>query len=270
MVKEYQKIKVLLQDAAEVKMDLNAELKGFKAVSFRRHTTILHGLISLEDIESMSSDARTISMTYENAISRADSLSERDARSCHEKLQTSEVDLDAALAAIQGQKEMIVERDQVIDSLHQTIDAIIQSILEFTQGAPPEDMQATNRERMEEVMQLVADYSHDDGISHSSSSQPVKYLRIAENSFKTLTRRLRDTEDKVDRYRELARGQNDLIKTKSADLDQRVADYNTCLQTIRERDHELILLVSQCAFQREKIDEYEVAKTEQDQLLKQY
>ena len=125
-------------------------------------------------------------------------------------------------------------------------------------------------------MQLIADYSPAAGGLRSPLQLSSPFLRIPETTFHTHLQNLRDIQAKVQSYRQLAQGQNDLIKSQSVDLDQRLIEYEECLKTIKERDHEIILLVEQRDAQKRIIEDYESGrrvsegvKIEQERLVRQ-
>jgi hypothetical protein len=131
-------------------------------------------------------------------------------------------------------------------------------------------------ERVHEVMQLLADYQPSTGAPRSPLQLSSPFLRIPEITFHTHLQNLRDIQGKVQSYRHVAQTQNDLIKSQSADLDQRMSEYEKCLKTIKERDHEILLLAAQNHAQKKLIEEYEaeqrvgeVAKREQERQVKQ-
>jgi hypothetical protein len=229
-----------------------------------------------QEIESISNDARKISTTYEHALLRAESLSERDIKAIQEKLENAEADLCEALAAIDGQRDNISEKEEVIRALQHNSDAIVHILGAFIEDTLPHSVHSLEAERVHEVMQLLSDYSPSTGGQRSPLQLLSPFLRIPESTFHTHIQNLRDIQAKVQSYRELAQGQNNLITSQSADLDQRVIEYEKCLKTIKERDHEILLLVEQNHAQTRIIEEYEagmkvseVAKIEQETLVKQ-
>jgi hypothetical protein len=73
MVREHRKIKNLLQEAATIKTDANAELRDLGAVSMIASTIFEVDLSVMQEIESISNDARKICNNYEQALLRAES-----------------------------------------------------------------------------------------------------------------------------------------------------------------------------------------------------
>lgn len=209
----------------------------------------------------MSNDARKISATYEHALQRAESLCQRDMKAVQEKLENVEADLCEALAAIDGQQDIIVEKEEVIKALQHTSDAIVHILGAFIEDTLPNSVDSLHDERVHEVIQLIADYSPSTGGPRSPLQLSSPFLRIPETTFHDHIQNLREIQTKVQSYRQLAQGQNNLIKSQSADLDQRVREYEKCLQTIKERDHEILLLVEQCNAQKRVIEDYESGKT---------
>jgi hypothetical protein len=109
-------------------------------------------------------------------------------------------------------------------------------------------------------MQLLADYQPSTDGPRSPLQLSSPFLRIPETTFHTHLQSLRDLQAKVQSYRQVAQSQNGLIKSQSADLDQRMIEYEKCLKTIKERDHEILLLAEQNYAQKKLIEEYEAGK----------
>lgn len=262
MVREHRKIKNLLQEAATIKMDANAELRDLGAVSRIASTIFEVDLSVMQEIESISNDARKISNNYEQALLRAESLSERDMKIVQDKLGRTEADLYEVLATVDGQRDVINEKEEVIQVLQQNADAIVHILGAFIEDTLPRSMHELEPERVHEVLQLLADYSTSAAAGgHHPPQQPSPpFLRIPEATFQTHLRNLRDIQAKVQSYRKLALGQSNLIKSLSAGLDERVTEYEKCLRTIKERDHEILLLVEQRNAQKKIIEDYESSK----------
>ena len=162
--------------------------------------------------------------------------------------------------------------------MQQNVDAIVHILGAFIQDILPHSLHSIETDRVHEVMQLLAGYSPSTVVGGHRSPLDLSspYLRIPEATFHAHLQDLRDIRAKVQSYRQLAQGQNDLIKSQSTDLDQRVVEYEKCLRIIKERDHEILLLVERNHAQKEIIEEHEAgekvsegAKIEQERLVKQ-
>lgn len=174
----------------------------------------------------------------------------------------AEQDLGEALVAIDGQRDIIGEKEEVIKALQQNMDAIVRVLGAFIEDTLPQSVHSLETERVHEVMQLLADYSPSAGAGGSRSPLQLSspFLRVPEATFHAHLQNLRDSQTKIESYRKLAHGQNDLIRSQSADLDQRVVDYQRCVKTIKERDHEILLLVERNDAQRKIIEEFEAER----------
>src|SRR5271168_3733524 len=112
-------------------------------------------------MESISNDARKISNTYEHALLRAESLSERDNRTLQEKLESTEADLREALTAADSQRDILFEKEEVIKALQHNTDALVDVLGGFIEDTLPHCTGSIKSERVHQVMQVIADYSHD-------------------------------------------------------------------------------------------------------------
>ena len=164
----------------------------------------------------------------------------------------------------------------VIEALQHSTDAAVNILGAFIEDTLPHSVHSLGSERVHEVMQLIADYSPAAGGPRSPLQLSSPFLRIPETTFHTHLQNLRNIQAKVRSYRQLAQGQNDMIKSQSENLDQRLIEYEECLKTIKERDHEIVLLVEHRDAQKRIIEDYESGrmvsegvKIEQERLVKQ-
>src|SRR5271155_4738888 len=227
-------------------------------------------------MESISNDARKISNTYEHALLRAESLSERDSKTLREKLESAEADLREALAAADSQRDILFEKEEVIKALQHNTDAVVHVLGGFIEDTLPHCMGSIKSERVHQVMQVIADYSPSTGGPRPTLQLSSPFLRIPESMFRSHLKNLRDNQAKAQSYRNLAQDQTDLIKSQSADLDQRVIEYEECMKTIKERDQRILLLIEQNNAQKKAIQAYESwekvaesVETEQERLVDQ-
>jgi hypothetical protein len=134
-------------------------------------------------------------------------------------------------------------------------------------------MGSIESERVHQVMQVIADYSPLTGGPRSTLQLPSPFLRISESLLRSHLKSLCENQAKAQLYQNLAQDQTDLIKSQSADLDQRVLEYEKCIKTIQERDHRILLLVEQIKAQEKATQAYEsrekAAEAEQERWVNQ-
>jgi hypothetical protein len=188
---------------------------------------------------------------------RAESLSERDNRALQEKLESTEADLREALTAADSQRDILFEKEEVIKALQHNTDALVHMLGGFIEDALPHCMGSIESERIHQVVQVIADYSPSTGGPRSTLQLSSPFLRIPESMFRSHLKNLRDNQAKAQSYQNLAQEQANLIKSQSVGLDQRVIEYEKCIKTVKERDHQILLLVEQNNAQKKAIQAYE-------------
>lgn len=184
------------------------------------------------------------------------------------------MDLNQALTVIDAQRDEVIQKEEVIMSLHQTTDAIVKILGAFVEDTLP--YSSLDHDRVHEVMQLLADYSSPTAHPLSPASPPLSYLRIPEQSFYDHIQTVTGLKARVKEYEDLAKSQDDTIKAHSAILDRHVSEYEKCVKVIKERDHEVLLLVEESKVLKATINSYEsgqriseVGEVEQHQMAKQ-
>lgn len=192
-------------------------------------------------------------------------------------MESAEADLREALAAADSQRDILFEKEEVIKALQHNTDAIVHVLGGFIEDTLPHCMGLIKSERVHQVMQVIADYSPSTGGPRPTPQLSSPFLRIPESMFRSHLKNLRDNQAKAQSYRNLAQDQTDLIKSQSADLDQRVIEYEKCMKAIKERDQRILLLIEQNNAQKKAIQAYEsrekVAESveaEQERLVDQY
>jgi hypothetical protein len=172
-------------------------------------------------------------------------------------LEDAEADLREALTAVDSQRDILFEKEEVIKALQHNTDAIVHVLGGFIEDTLPHCMSSIKSERVHQVMQVIADYSPSTGGSRPTPQLSSPFLRIPESMFRSHLKNLRDNQAKTQSYRNLAQDQTDLIKSQSADLDQRIIEYEKCMKTVKERDQQILLLIEQNNAQKKAIQAYE-------------
>jgi hypothetical protein len=172
-------------------------------------------------------------------------------------LESAEADLREALAAADSQRDILFEKEEVIKALQHNTDAIVHVLGGFIEDTLPHCTGSIKSERVHQVMQVISDYSPSTGGPRPTPQLSSPFLRVPESMFRSHLKNLRDNQAKAQSYRNLAQDQIDLIKSQSADLDQRVIEYEKCMKTIKERDQRIRLLIEQNNAQKKAIQAYE-------------
>lgn len=219
-----------------------------------------------------STDARRISTTYESALQSAESLLERDTTACYERLAATEKGLEDALTTIDEKKDLLRQKDHVISGLQQTLEFVVRGLESFLHDHFRCDPRDTPDPRLEAVMHIIADHSS----TIDNKITAGRYMRLTEEAYLQDFAKLRAAETKILQYQELAWGQNKTIKSHSRKLDDYLRRYEHCIETINERDHELLLLVERNDKYEKLVDNYEngmcvsqSTKSLQERLIKQ-
>ena len=191
-------------------------------------------------------------------------------------MESTEADLHEALTAADSQRDILSEKEEVIKALQHNTNAIVHVLGGFIEDALPHCMDSIESERIHQVMQVIADYTPSIGGPRSTLQLSSPFLRIPGSMFRSHLKNLRDNQAKAQSYQNLAQEQANLIKSQSVDLDERVIEYEKCIKTIKERDHQILLLVEQNNAQKKAIQAYEsgekVAESveaEQERLINQ-
>jgi len=202
---------------------------------------------------AVSLDARKALIDYGKALKSAESLFEQDTRACNERLETAENSLEVALATVDETRHAIHQKDQTISGLQQTIEFIVRELGSFIHDNLRQSIEDTQEPRAETVKEIIANHS---STHHNDTTASVRYLRIMEQSYLGDFAKFRAAEAKILQYQKLARDQDNLIKSQSAQLDEWLLRYEQCINKVKERDHEIHLLVKQTEKYQTLIDDY--------------
>ena len=163
---------------------------------------------------------------------------------------------EAAIQTIKDNQYTIHHRDETIKQLHHTIDATVHTLGTLLLERLSQPLESMSDERAKEALRLIRDHSRPVDAFDSCSPPPPRYLRIPDKSYQTYLQRLRDTQEELTRYRELAAEQHDLVEAQSAALDHRVKEYEKCVKTIEEQGEEVWHLAEDNASYRKELEDY--------------
>lgn len=247
MEKELKRIKALLQGAAEVRLQSQANLGIFGTVSLDSHECISPTNFC-QDVNSIAVSARDISRTYFDAMQRVRPLADRDAKAINDRLEFTQAELESALATVEENKDIISDKDNLIQRLHGTIEANSRTLGSFIGDHVSSRLPNLRDRRTQEVMQLIDDLPKT--APEDEAHTPARYLRIPENEYDSYLQTLREAQHKVETYSKVTNDQLELIKSQSADLDKRMEGYGECLTILETRHKRIVELES-------KVETYE-------------
>lgn len=273
MIKQHDRIKKLLQDAADVRLDTSSGIHDFGQVRLSHACHPFNADITAQTLESLSRDAHKISHTYEKAVKSAESLVERDAKACRDRLETTQNNLEAALTTIDNNQQSLRQKDDTVQQLRYTLDDIVRVLGDFIQDHTPLFvLQNTEQEDVRNVMQMLADYSNAPIKDDESTG---RFVRVPEEHYIASIDAPREAQLKTEQFREIAISQDQMINQQSSQLDIRLADYEKSMDVIAERNHEVGLLADDNNQLRRMVEEFETGlrvsnstKAVQDELFR--
>jgi hypothetical protein len=274
MLKQYERIKKLLQDAAEVHLEASGDIHEFGQVCPASNLDSLHADNAIQTLESLSRDAHKISHTYEKAVKSAESLIERDAKACRDQLEATQISLAEALTTIDNNQQDLRQKDDMVQQLRYTLDDIVRVLGDFIQDHTPLFViQNIEQEDVRNVMQMLADYGNSATDEDESAG---RFVRVPEDHYMASIDALREAQLKTEQFREIAIAQDQMINSQSTQLDSRLLDYEKSTGVIAERNHEVRLLADDNKQLRKTIEEFETGlrvsnstRAVQDELFKE-
>lgn len=274
MENELKRIKALLQEAAEIRLQSQAGLENFGSVSLDSLESISWTNFS-QDVNSIAVSARDISRTYFDAMQRVRPLADRDAKAINDRLDSTRTELETALAVVEENKNIISDKDDVIQRLHETIMANSRVLGGFIQDHIGSRLNNIHDIRTQDVKQLLNDQQLKS--SENTMNTPARYLRIPETQYNSYLQNLHDAQQKVETYSRIVNEQLGVIKSQSADLDKRMEGYGECLTILENRHKRIVELESkveatekELRAAKENAETHQVLQLAHDKLTKQY
>jgi hypothetical protein len=273
MIKQHDRIKKLLQDAADVRLDTSSDIHDFDQVRLSHACHPFNADITAQTLESLSRDAHKISHNYEKAVKSAESLVERDAKACRDRLESTQNNLQAALTTIDNNQKSLRQKDDIVQQLRYTLEDIVRVLGDFIQNHTPLlVLQNIEQEDVRDVMQMLADYSNAPIKDDESTG---RFVRVPEQHYMASIDALREAQLKTEHFREIAISQDQMISQQSSQLDVKLADYEKSMGVIAERNHEVRLLADDNNRLRRMVEEFETGlrvsnstRAVQDQLFR--
>lgn len=153
-----------------------------------------------------------------------------------------------------GAKDKEIEdQDRKITELRHTIHEIARVLGTFIQNNIPSWVETINEPRTQEVLQLISDYAR------GGDDDSTSYARIPEATLAQYGRELRETQALVHSHRKVMYGQKAMIEDQSNSLDDYTNKYEKAINMVKERDHEILLLLQQNDKLTQQLEETQAA-----------
>ena len=190
-------------------------------------------------LKTFSDQMRSISSDYRKCVETAESLAERDVKAEHERANALEAQFEEALAVMEDKDREIEERERRISELQNTVRDIASLLGTFIQNNMPSWVDTINEPRTQQVLHIIADYQRNSG------DEALQYLRVPEETLKKYAADLGEARNLVGEYRKVLHGQGAMIKDQSRNLDAYVQKYENSIKFVKQKEHEILLLVQQ-------------------------
>jgi hypothetical protein len=272
METELKRTKALLQEAAELRLQSQADLESFGTVSLGLCEDVSWTNCS-QDVNSIAVSARDISRTYFDAMQRVRPLADRDAKAINDQLEFIQEELQTALTVVEESKNTISDKDNIIDRLHETIAANARTLGGFIEdhvGSHLNDIHDIRTQEIKQLMENQRQNSLEDG-----TYTPGRYIRIPEHQYSSYLQNSHAMQQKIETYSKITNDQLELIKSQSTDLDKRMEGYGEALTIVEKRDSRIVELESkleeterELKVAKESVEAYRILKEAHNKLTK--
>lgn len=235
---QIQKLAELLEDAADMKVDESLNQIAINQV--QESCVISHAVTDLcQDLNDFAQEIRLAATSFRKIVESAESLAERDTKNCHERLIELEDQTQNALKQMESKEKVVEHQGTKIDELKHTIHDIVRVLGTFIQNNVSTWIETIDEPRTQEVLQLISDYAP------RGDNKPIRYVRVPEATISQYARAMREAQATVGEYRKVLYGQSATISEQSQNLDAYTSKYEEAVSLVKQRDHELTLLVQQ-------------------------
>ena len=251
MQAQVRNVKDLLQEASQMKLNANLDHVGVESV---RLPSVSPALVTptnlLQDLANFSHDVRIITTAYHDVLKSAQSLAERDTRSNLDRVKDLERQLEHVQAKMERGEITLNEQRQKIIQLRQTILEVVRVLGLFIRANLARQSTLVQDPQTQHVFRILADYSLGDNTS-------LPFVRIPECTIDQYAADLRQANSRVAEYTRVVQSQNTTITEQSRQLDQYLEKFEGLVSRMKERDHEVLLLVQQNEDLDQKLSECE-------------
>ncbi|EXJ94605.1 hypothetical protein A1O1_03001 [Capronia coronata CBS 617.96] len=235
---QFQKMIDLLNDVGELKIE-----SSLNQIAFQK------------DLKSFSDEIRLIATSYHKVLESAESLVERDTKVCHERLKELEAQVEEALNKMEAKDEEIAEQARTNADLTHTIRDIVHILGSFIHDYVSSWVGSINEPRTEQVLEIISDYARYSDCKNES----IPYVRVPKSTIAQYTKEVRESQAVAKEYRELLHEQSAMIHEHSRNLDVYTNKYEVAVRVIKEREHEVLLLVQNTDTLTSRLEECEAA-----------
>ncbi|RMZ85887.1 hypothetical protein DV737_g351, partial [Chaetothyriales sp. CBS 132003] len=229
MQARYESLKTLLPDRGDRKVASNKEFTDL-----------------VKELGDFVANMRKLTNTYNNTFKSAEVLAERDFADLVDGVRIYERKYREEQAKVETANRSIQEREDSINDLNTTLRHIVRVLGTFIQTNVHEP-------QTEEVMQIIADYPS------TPDNSTTTHVRIPEASFNDMLSKYGDTRAHLDQYRAIAVSQDALLKDQNDQLVRQTQKYEACLQALKAKNNEIVVLGEKYVTLQAKLAEYEHA-----------
>ena len=193
---------------------------------------------------------------------------ERDIVARSDQLQDLEVQVQEASEKIERKDCEIANQDLKITQLRQTILDVVRILGAYMEANIPDFADMLHNPEAQDVFSIFCDYSRDE------DSGLLRFVRIPEVTVDKYLADVKEHKALLSEYLKILHAQSDTIQRQSADLDANVEKYASLVQRMKERDHEILLLVEKNEEVAQSLTSCEAAlaqtETEKKELAQQF
>jgi ElaB/YqjD/DUF883 family membrane-anchored ribosome-binding protein len=224
-----------------------------------------------QDLNDFAREIRLVSNSFRKIVESAESLAERDSRISHERLHELEAQIEDVLKKMHAKQKVVDTQSKMIEELNHTIRDVVRVLGTFIQKNVPRWIDTIEDPRMQEVLQLVSDYTP------AADDEPVPYLRVPEATISNHIQAVHEARTVLSEYREMLHGQTAMIREQSHNLDAYTSKYEGVVHLMKQRDREMLLLMRQNEDTMKDLEETkstlaqsQLAGVEKDDLTQRY
>lgn len=188
---------------------------------------------------------------------------ERDTKACHERLKELEDQVQEALDKMGSKDEEIAEYDKMNAELRHTMHDVVTILGSFIHDHVSSWVETINEPRTEEVLEIISDYSR----YPEDNARSVTYVRVPDSVIAQYATDIREAKALAKEYLEVLQQQSAMIYEHSRNLDVYANKYEIALKVLKERNHEILLLVQKNQSLTERLEECEAGRVRNQELI---
>lgn len=181
-----------------------------------------------------------MSRNYFDVLQKAGPLIDRDAKAVCEQLEATEAELRVALAKVEDNRITLSDREDLIQKLRDTVAANCEMFGGFIKDHAGNLLYQLQDIRTQEIRSLIDDQRRH--MLESGESSQSSFIWIPEQKYCSYVERLRNVEQQVEEYSQVAKSQLEVIRSQSSDLDNRLEEYVKCMTVLDQRQARILEL----------------------------